>query len=59
VWASFWALGVYYLDLHFDVVVTALRQLNPWIAGLTVIGVIVLLLFALIAVVRRRGQTNS
>jgi membrane protein DedA with SNARE-associated domain len=59
VWASFWALGVYYLDLHFDVVVTALRQLNPWIAGLTVIGVIVLLIFALIAVWRRRGQTKS
>jgi membrane protein DedA with SNARE-associated domain len=54
-WASFWALGVYYLDLHFDAVVTALRQLNPWVAGLTVVGVIALLVFGLIALFRRRG----
>jgi len=57
-WASFWALGVYYLDLHFDAVVTALRQLNPWIAGLSIIGVIALLLFALIAIIRRRSRTK-
>lgn len=55
-WASFWALGVYYLDLHLDAIVTALRHLNPWIAGLTAVGLIALLVFALIAVVRRRGQ---
>jgi membrane protein DedA with SNARE-associated domain len=59
VWASFWALGVYYLDLHLDAMVTALRQLNPWIAGLTVIGIIGLLLFALIAILRRRSQSKS
>jgi membrane protein DedA with SNARE-associated domain len=55
-WASFWALGVYYLDLHFDAMVTALRHLNPWIAGLTVVGVIGLLVFGLIALFRRRGD---
>jgi membrane protein DedA with SNARE-associated domain len=58
-WASFWALGVYYLDLHFDAVVTALRHLNPWVAGLTVLGLIVLLVVALIAIVRRRRQTST
>jgi membrane protein DedA with SNARE-associated domain len=58
-WASFWALGVYAVDLHFDAVVTALRQLNPWIAALTLIGVIALLVFALVAVMRRRRQVDS
>jgi membrane protein DedA with SNARE-associated domain len=56
-WGSFWALGVYYLDLHFDAVVAALRQLNPWVAGLTVVGLVVLLLFALIVLIRRRGRS--
>lgn len=57
-WASFWALGVYYLDLHFDVLVTALRQFNPWIAGLTIIGVVVLLFSMLIALIRGRGRNH-
>ncbi|EGV18715.1 hypothetical protein ThimaDRAFT_2133 [Thiocapsa marina 5811] len=57
-WASFWALGVYYLDLHFGVLVTALRQLNPWIAGLTIIGVVVLVFSVLIALIRRRGRNH-
>lgn len=57
-WASFWALGVYYLDLHFDAVVTALRQVNPWIAGLTVVGLTALLVVVLIALVRRRIGTT-
>lgn len=58
-WASFWALGVYYLDLHFDAVVSALRQVNPWIGGLSLIGILALLLVTLIAVVRRRRRTNA
>jgi membrane protein DedA with SNARE-associated domain len=57
-WASFWALGVYYLDLHFDAVVTALRQVNPWIAGLTLVGLVALLVYALIALLRRRSGTT-
>ncbi len=55
-WASFWALGVYYLDLHFDALVTALRHVNPWIGGFTVAGLIALLVFAAIALIRRRGR---
>ncbi len=56
-WASFWALGVYYFDLHFDAVVTALRQVNPWFAGLTFVGIIALFVFVLIGLIRRRGTT--
>jgi membrane protein DedA with SNARE-associated domain len=58
-WASFWALGVYYLDLHFDALVTALRQLNPWIAGLTLLGIAALLLLLLAALLRQRRRTGS
>ncbi|MFE8032074.1 DedA family protein [Thiohalocapsa marina] len=57
-WASFWALGVYYLDLHLDGLVTALRQLNPWIAGLTLIGLGVLLLALLVALIRGRRRNQ-
>jgi len=59
IWASFWALGVYYLDLHFDSIVTALRHVNPWIAWVTVLGVIALLLLTTITVVRRRRLSKS
>ncbi|EIC21809.1 putative membrane-associated protein [Thiorhodovibrio frisius] len=59
VWASFWALGIYYLDLHFDALVTALRHVNPWVAGLTVIGIVGLLIFVLITIIRRRSQISS
>lgn len=57
-WASFWALGVYYLDLHFDSIVSALRQLNPWVAGASVLGVLALLLFVVIALFRRRAKNR-
>lgn len=57
-WASFWALGVYYLDLHFDGMVAVLRQMNPWMASLALFGVIALLLFILIAVLNRRGKAQ-
>jgi len=57
-WASFWTLGVYYLDLHFDTLVAAIRHLNPWMAGLTVIAIVALLLFALIAVLKQRRKAS-
>jgi membrane protein DedA with SNARE-associated domain len=34
-WACFWGLLVYYLDLHLDQLVTLLRRVNPWVAGTT------------------------
>lgn len=58
-WASFWALGVYYLDLHFDAMVTVLRHLNPWMTALALFGVIALLLAILIAVLNRPGKAQS
>ncbi len=58
VWASFRALGFYYLDLHLYSIIIALRHLDPWIAWLTVFGAIMLLL-TVIAVVRRRRLGES
>lgn len=58
-WSSFWALGVYYLDLHFDALVTALRHINPWIGWLTIIAGVVLLVYLLVIVIRRRGGKQS
>jgi len=58
-WASFWALGVYYLGLHFDSIVNALRHLNPWVAGLTALGLLALLVLGLIALLRRRGNSSG
>jgi membrane protein DedA with SNARE-associated domain len=37
-WACFWGLGVYYLDLHLDQVVALIRHINPWVAMATLIG---------------------
>lgn len=37
-WACFWGLLVYYLDLHLDQVVRLLRRINPWMAGATLAG---------------------
>ena len=34
-WACFWGLLVYYLDLHLDQVVSLIRRVNPWVAGAT------------------------
>lgn len=52
-WACFWTLGVYYLDLHLDAVVAALRGINPWAGGLTLAAGAVLVLFAAVALMRR------
>ncbi|MFY9973268.1 MAG: DedA family protein [Chromatiaceae bacterium] len=42
-WACFWGLLVYYLDLHLDQVVSLIRRLNPWVATPTVGALIALL----------------
>ncbi len=46
-WACFWGLGVYYLDLHLDQLVALLRRVNPWIAAATLagLGALVILLW--------------
>jgi membrane protein DedA with SNARE-associated domain len=37
-WACFWGLLVYYLDLHLDQVVALIRRVNPWVAAATLAG---------------------
>jgi membrane protein DedA with SNARE-associated domain len=37
-WACFWGLGVYYLDLHLDQIVAFIRRVNPWVAGISLVG---------------------
>lgn len=38
-WACFWGLGVYYLDLDLDAIVGLIRRINPWVAAVTLAGV--------------------
>jgi membrane protein DedA with SNARE-associated domain len=44
-WVCFWGLGVYYLDLHLDAIVSLIRQVNPWVWGITLAGLAVLAIF--------------
>ena len=37
-WACFWGLLVYYLDLHLAQLVGLIRRLNPWVAAATLAG---------------------
>jgi membrane protein DedA with SNARE-associated domain len=50
-WACFWGLAVYYLDLHLDQAVALMRHLNPWVAGVSLVG-----LGVLVALVWRRSS---
>ncbi|TVQ93888.1 MAG: DedA family protein [Chromatiaceae bacterium] len=52
-WACFWGLGVYYLDLHLDAVVAVLRRANPWVWSLTLVALFGLLFILLRARQRR------
>lgn len=53
-WACFWGLLVYYLDLHLDQVVCLLRRINPWVAAGTLAGLAALAL--LLWARRSRGR---
>ena len=54
-WACFWGLLVYNLDLHLDQVVGLIRRINPWMAGATLgsLGALAVLLW--LRVGRRRA----
>lgn len=41
-WACFWGLAVYYLDLHLDQLVALIRRVNPWVAAASVAGLALL-----------------
>lgn len=56
-WACFWGLGVYYLDLNLDQVVAFVRHINPWVATVTLIG-LGLAAALLLSRLPRRGKGN-
>lgn len=44
-WAGVWGLGTYYLSEHLHAVDAFLRQLNPWVVGIVVIGVVAMIVY--------------
>ncbi|MGE5155841.1 MAG: DedA family protein [Bdellovibrio bacteriovorus] len=57
-WACFWGLLVYYLDLHLDQVVGLIRRINPWVAGATLAGLAALAVLLWLRVGRRRADLS-
>jgi membrane protein DedA with SNARE-associated domain len=46
-WAGFWGLGTYFLEREISQVHVTLRQVEPWIAGLTLAAFLSLIVYAL------------
>jgi len=44
-WVSVWGLGTFYLTEHLHAVDAVLRAMNPWVAGLALVGVFALILY--------------
>ncbi len=44
-WVSVWGLGTFYLTEHLHAVDAVLRAMNPWVAGLAVVGVLAVILY--------------
>ena len=44
-WVGTWGLGPYFLDEHLQGILTLVRRWNPWVAGATVLGLIVLAVY--------------
>lgn len=44
-WVGCWGLGIYYLDEHLHAILGLLRQLNPWVAAVTLAGIALLLAY--------------
>jgi len=42
-WVGCWGLGIYYLDEHGRAILEFIRQLNPWVAAVTLVGMALLL----------------
>ena len=42
-WVGCWGLGIYYFDEHLHTIIATLRQLNPWVAAATLLGMALLL----------------
>lgn len=41
-WVGCWGLGIYYLDEHWRAILGLIRQLNPWVAAVTLAGMALL-----------------
>jgi membrane protein DedA with SNARE-associated domain len=52
-WVGLWGLGAYYVSEHMHAVDGFIRQINPWLSGVVVIGVIALAIYLF------RGRTAS
>ena len=44
-WVGCWGLGIYYLDEHWRAILEFIRQLNPWVAAVTLTGIALLLAY--------------
>ena len=42
-WVGCWGLGVYYLDEHLHAILAIVRRLNPWVAAMTLTGLMLVL----------------
>lgn len=54
-WVSFWVFGLYTLDRHFAAVRNLLSHINPWVAGVAVTAVVILV----IALKRRSSDRHE
>lgn len=44
-WVGCWGLGVYYLDEHLHAILAIVRRLNPWVAAMTLTGLMLVLVW--------------
>ncbi|MBK8752620.1 MAG: DedA family protein [Candidatus Competibacteraceae bacterium] len=44
-WVGCWGLGIYYFDEHLHTIIATLRQLNPWVAAATLLGMALLFVY--------------
>jgi membrane protein DedA with SNARE-associated domain len=58
-WVALWGWGIYQLGLHGSSVHRVLDKVNPWIAGVAVAAVVLVLVFLLWGRGRRRGVKAS
>ena len=57
-WVGCWGLGIYYLDEHWRAILEFIRQLNPWVAAITLTGIALLLAYGGYRW-RRQNRTGS
>lgn len=58
-WVGCWGLGIYYLDEHLHAILAVVRRCNPWVATLTLAGVVGLILLLWRGYRARTGQGSG